>query len=73
MAVCFAARKNAKQEKFFVSDSCHPQTIAVVKTRAKPLGIAVAVGDERQADFDPASYFGALLQYPATDGEIRPV
>ncbi len=72
MAVCLAARKNPKQETFFVSDSCHPQTIAVVKTRAKPLGITVAVGDERHPDFDPASCFGALLQYPATDGEIRP-
>ncbi len=71
MAVCFAARKHAKQETFFVSDSCHPQTIAVVKTRAKPLGIEVKVGDERQADFAPGSYFGALFQYPATDGEIR--
>jgi glycine dehydrogenase len=71
MAVCFAARKNDKLETFFVSDSCHPQTIDVVKTRAKPLGIAVTVGDERQADFATGGFFGALLQYPATDGEIR--
>jgi glycine dehydrogenase len=71
MAVCFAARKDETRVGFFVSDSCHPQTIAVVKTRAKPLGIAVTVGDERKSDFDAANYFGALLQYPATDGEIR--
>ena len=51
MAVCFAARKDERQNAFFVSDSCHPQTIAVVQTRAKPLGIEVTVGDERQTDF----------------------
>jgi len=73
MAVCFAARKNAKQNSFFISDSCHPQTIAVVKTRAKPIGIAITVGDEREAaDIAGGGFFGALFQYPATDGEIRP-
>ena len=71
MSVCFAARKDAGLRGFFVSDSCHPQTIGVVKTRAKPLGIAVTVGDERQADIAAGGYFGALFQYPATDGEIR--
>ena len=71
MSVCFAARKNAGHRGFFVSDSCHPQTIGVVKTRARPLGIAVTVGDERQADFAVGAFFGALLQYPATDGELR--
>jgi len=71
MAVCFAARGNAAQNGFFVSDSCFQQTIDVVKTRAKPLGIAVTVGDERQTDFTKGAFFGALFQYPATDGEIR--
>ncbi len=71
MAVCFAARKHTQQEIFFISDSCHPQTIEVVKTRAKPLGITVTVGDERKADFAGSGVFGALFQYPATDGEIR--
>jgi glycine dehydrogenase len=71
MGVCFAARKNG-EAGFFVSDSCHPQTIEVVKTRAKPLGITVTIGDERQTDFAKEAFFGALLQYPATDGEIRP-
>jgi len=70
MAVCFAARKDARTG-FFVSDACHPQTIAVVKTRAEPLGIAVTVGDERAPGFDAGASFGALFQYPATDGEIR--
>jgi glycine dehydrogenase len=71
MGVCFAARNNPVRNGFFVSDSCHPQTIDVVKTRARPLGIVVTVGDERRTDFAAGGYFGALLQYPATDGEIR--
>ena len=54
---------------FFVSSSCHPQTIAVVQTRALPLGIEVIVGDHRTFSFE-STIFGALLQYPATDGTI---
>jgi glycine dehydrogenase len=53
---------------FWVSEACHPQTIDVVKTRALPLGIEVVVGDHR-AEFEQP-VFGALLQYPATDGAI---
>ncbi|MDP2309311.1 MAG: aminomethyl-transferring glycine dehydrogenase [Pseudomonadota bacterium] len=65
MNVCTTEGANA----FFVADNCHPQTIAVVQTRAKPLGIQVIVGDP--ADFDFLTpIFGALLQYPATDGRI---
>src|SRR6266516_1500185 len=55
---------------FFVDAECHPQTIAVVRTRAEPLGWAVKVGDPMQ-DLEPAAVFGALLQYPGTSGEIR--
>ncbi len=58
-----------KAKHFFVSHSCHPQTIAVVETRARPLGIEVIVGDHRTFEFDQ-EIFGALLQYPATDGTI---
>ncbi|EGJ30430.1 MULTISPECIES: aminomethyl-transferring glycine dehydrogenase [Moorena] len=58
-----------KAKHFFVSQTCHPQTIAVVKTRARPLGIEVIVGDHRTFEFDQ-EIFGALLQYPATDGTI---
>src|SRR5438105_11273530 len=56
---------------FFVAQDCHPQTIEVVRTRAQPFGIQIKVGDP--ARFDPAreKIFGALLQYPATDGAIR--
>ena len=58
-----------KRNAFFVSKACHPQTIEVVQTRAKPLGIDVIVGDHQTFGFEP-EIFGALLQYPATDGTI---
>jgi glycine dehydrogenase len=58
---------NAKA--FWVSAACHPQTIDVIQTRAKPQGIEVIVGDHQTFEFDQP-IFGALLQYPATDGTI---
>jgi glycine dehydrogenase len=69
MAMCFALRKQLSVREFFVSEACHPQTIAVVETRAKPLGIKVVVADHQTWDFK-SPVFGALLQYPATDGPI---
>ncbi|NDJ19538.1 aminomethyl-transferring glycine dehydrogenase [Myxacorys almedinensis] len=54
---------------FWVSQACHPQTIDVIRTRAMPLGIDVIVGDHKTFAFD-IPIFGALLQYPATDGAI---
>ncbi len=58
-----------KGNKFFVSSDCHPQTIAVIKTRAIPLGIEVAIAKHDEFIFDEHC-FGALLQYPASDGAI---
>ena len=58
-----------KANAFFVSRDCHPQTIEVVKTRAYPLDIKIIVGDHRTFAFE-TPIFGALLQYPATDGSI---
>src|SRR5437868_1120223 len=55
---------------FFVASDCHPQTIEVVRTRARPLGWQIVVGDPDQFDFK-TKIFGALLQYPSTDGRIR--
>jgi glycine dehydrogenase len=69
MAMCFALRKQPSVRAFFVSKTCHPQTIAVVETRAKPLGIKVIVEDHLTWDFE-SPVFGALLQYPASDGPI---
>ncbi len=69
MEMCFALRKEPSVRAFFVSKTCHPQTIAVIETRAKPLDIEVIVGDHQIWDFGKP-VFGALLQYPATDGPI---
>jgi len=66
-----ARRVSAAQGKaFFVSASCHPQTIAVVRTRAEPLGIEVIVGNPARG-LDPSKVFGALVQYPNTLGAIE--
>ena len=68
MTMAAGLAKN-KGNKFFVSSDCHPQTIAVVKTRAIPLGIEVVIAKHDEFAFDK-NYFGALLQYPASDGAI---
>src|SRR2546428_532573 len=67
MSLCHAVAPNRKT--FFVADNCHPQTIAVVQTRAKPLGIEIKIGDYSRFKFDD-TVFGALVQYPATEGAI---
>jgi len=65
------AREEAKKgaSTFFVSELCHPQTIAVVRTRARLLGIEVVVADHATYDFGEST-FGALVQYPTTDGRV---
>jgi glycine dehydrogenase len=69
MAMCFAHRDRSEVKKFLVADSCHPQTVAVVQTRAKPLGIEVIVADHRSWRFSEP-VFGTLIQYPTTDGQV---
>ncbi|MGF1512794.1 MAG: aminomethyl-transferring glycine dehydrogenase [Elainellaceae cyanobacterium] len=69
MGLSYGVCKKKAANAFFVSEGCHPQTIEVIRTRSRPLGIEVIVGDHRQFDF-ATSVFGALLQYPATDGAI---
>jgi len=61
--------KRSGRNRFFVSEACHPQTIAVVEARAVPLGIEVEIGDHRSFSFTDEC-FGALVQYPASDGEV---
>ena len=70
MAMAHAARGNPNKETFFVAEDCHPQTIEVVKTRAHARGITVVVGDWRKAAIGD-DVFGALVQYPATDGAVH--
>jgi glycine dehydrogenase len=71
MSMLFAVGGRDASRAFFASQDCHPQTLAVLKTRAEPLGITVQVGDHRNADFARARYFGALVQYPASDGAVH--
>ncbi len=67
MMLCFVAAQKEATRAFFVSASCHPQTIEVIRTRARPLGIEVIVGDHQKFDFKK-TIFGALVQYPTTEG-----
>ena len=69
MTFCKRLSKNKTSHSFFASVHCHPQTLDVLRTRAEPLGIDVVVGDERELG-DASAFFGALLQYPASNGEV---
>ncbi|NMF61313.1 aminomethyl-transferring glycine dehydrogenase [Brasilonema octagenarum] len=68
MTMSYGFCKN-KANTYFVSRECHPQTIDVLQTRAQPLGIDIIVGDHQTFDFSEP-IFGAILQYPASDGTI---
>ncbi len=68
MALCYG-NKTAERSKFFVSDRCHPQVIELVKTRGWGLHIEIEIGKEHQVSAW-GKYFGLLLSYPTTDGEI---
>ncbi|MBF2761331.1 MAG: aminomethyl-transferring glycine dehydrogenase [Ectothiorhodospiraceae bacterium AqS1] len=81
-AMAMARRvSKSKSPRFFVDADCHPQTVAVICTRARPLGIEVIVGDPSEADFSepsvgddpsrPGGVFGALVQYPGSSGALR--
>ena len=73
MHMMHAFKGSDTHRALFVSVTCHPQTIDVVKTRAAVLGIEVIVGDHRTFDFavHGTGVFGAIVQYPATDGAIH--
>ncbi len=64
-----AQGRKSTADTFFISERCHPQTIDLVRTRAQPIGINVIVGDHASYQFDTQT-FGALLQYPTTDGAV---
>ena len=69
-AMAMAMRANPGRT-FFVSGRCHPQTIDVIRTRAEPLGVRLAVGDHETFPVEETGdLLGVLLQYPTTDGEI---
>ena len=69
MAMAHRVAKN-KVDAFFIDADTHPQTIEVVKTRARAFGFEVIIGDPL-VDLEPAKVFGALLSYPGSSGEVR--
>src|SRR4051812_13414655 len=80
VSIAHATHKDENARAVFISERCHPQTIAVVRTRAEALGLEVIVGDETAFDFakpDDAfafaqrKIFAVLVQYPDTTGVIR--
>src|SRR5664280_1760004 len=74
MIMMFNARSRASVKagasKFFVDDNIFPQTLDVIVTRSKPLGIDLVIGKYTTASFNE-TYFGSLIQYPAASGELR--
>ncbi|MCP9463141.1 MAG: glycine dehydrogenase (aminomethyl-transferring), partial [Nitrospira sp.] len=71
MAMCLAIARGKGEERteFFVSRDCHPQTLAVLRTRAEPLGVTIRTGVTTAIEHG-GRLCGLLLQYPATDGYV---
>jgi len=70
MAMAYAVRGKQGKETFFVADTCHPQTIDVVRTRAHARGVNLVVGDWTKAPLGD-DVFGVLIQYPDTNGGVH--
>src|SRR5581483_10459344 len=70
MALCRRVAKSPAGARFVIDADCHPQTIAVVRTRAEPLGIEVVVRDVAGSGLPDGDVFGVLVQYPASSGRI---
>jgi len=69
MAVAQRVAKS-KAKAFFIDAACHPQSIALMQTRAEPLGWQLIIGNP-DTDLDAKAVFGAILQYPDTYGALR--
>lgn len=72
MSMCFSL-KNQQRTKFYVDERCHPQNIAVIRTRGEALGITIEVGKlqaKNLAFLASKEYCGILVQYPDTFGGI---
>ncbi len=70
MHMLHSQTKKKGAHRYFVSEYVLPQTIDLLRTRATPVGIELVVGDHRQIDLSGESFFGAMVQYPAADGEV---
>jgi glycine dehydrogenase len=70
MAMCKRVAKKNRSDTFFVSRDTHPQTLAVIRTRAEHFGFDVVVGDP-ETELADCDCFGVLLQYPGTSGQVR--
>jgi glycine dehydrogenase len=70
MTLCLRTQRKPRSHTFLVAPDCHPQTLAVVRTRAEPLGIEVLVAEPLAHDFEAQPVFALLVQYPGTDGRI---
>ena len=68
MALCKRSARSAATS-FFVDEACHPQTIGVLRTHAEPLGWTLIIGNPNR-DLQAGAVFGALFQYPGTNGQI---
>ncbi|EED32478.1 glycine dehydrogenase [gamma proteobacterium NOR5-3] len=69
MTLLQRVNKKNKSMRFIVDSDCHPQTLAVLKTRAQPLGIDIAYGDAKEL-LAAGDAFGLFLQYPGSSGEV---
>ena len=69
-AMSLAHGSKPTAHRFFVADNVHPQMLSLLKTRGEPLGFEIVSGPWASAALDE-SFFGALVQYPATDGAIE--
>ena len=70
MSLCFAAHSH-QRKRFFVAEDCHPQTIAVVETRASGLGIELVIGKPGTTPINDGTFCGVLVQYPCTSGRVH--
>ncbi|MFK7829541.1 MAG: aminomethyl-transferring glycine dehydrogenase [Congregibacter sp.] len=70
MTLLQRVNKKNKSMRFIVDGDCHPQTLAVIRTRAEPLGIEILEGDAAKLLSDHDA-FGVFIQYPGSSGEVR--
>ncbi|MGO3182682.1 MAG: aminomethyl-transferring glycine dehydrogenase [Aequorivita sp.] len=74
MSLLYAVREKEKKKnkasKFFVSEDIFPQTLAILETRAEPIGVELVVGNHEDFDFSE-DFYGAIIQYPSRTGKVH--